>query len=502
MTLAPAAAPLPLYRRLAGDYAQAMGLGTLRVGERMPSVRELMRRHQVSLSTALQLLRHLETQGHLEARPRVGYFVRDARTPASGALDLTSEPDLSQPVQPGAQAHFVGINEHISLLLERGRQAEVFLDVGGCTPPPALFDHKHLNQLVARLLREHPQLLVQGRSLLANQGNHPLFQQAMARRALASGIRVAPTDVLATTGNSEAVSLALAAVARPGDMVAVESPTYYGLLQVVESLQMQALEIPCSPRTGLSIEALELALQTQPRLKAVVVVPELQMPLGTRIPDEHKARLVDLCGAHGVALIEDDSYGLFVESSQPVRPIKAWDRLPGHVIYCEAFNKSMAPGLRQGWMNAGQWHGRVQMLKFARSRGTQTLAQLLAAACVGSPAHLRNLQRLKQQLRRQREGMAQLVARFFPLGTRLSLPPGGLSLWLEFPAGVSTSALFTQALARGIRTAPGSMFSNSGRYEHCMRLGCTLPVDAVIEQACRELGAMACAQLGQPARGG
>ncbi|MDP0959145.1 PLP-dependent aminotransferase family protein, partial [Klebsiella pneumoniae] len=84
---------------------------------------------------------------------------------------------------------------------------------------------------------------------------------------------------------------------------------------------------------------------------------------------------------------------------------------------------------------------------------------------------------LKQQLRRQREGMAQLVARFFPLGTRLSLPPGGLSLWLELPAGVSTSALVTQALARGIRTAPGSMFSNSGRYEHCMRLGCTLPVD-------------------------
>ena len=191
----------------------------------------------------------------------------------------------------------------------------------------------------------------------------------------------------------------------------MESPTYYGLLQVVESLQMQALEIPCSPRTGLSIEALELALQTQPRLKAVVVVPELQMPLGTRIPDEHKARLVELCAAHGVALIEDDSYGLFVESSQPVRPIKAWDRLPGHVIYCEAFNKSMAPGLRQGWMNAGQWHGRVQMLVRAQP-GTQTLAQLLAAACVGSPAHLRNLQRLKQQLRRQREGMAQLVARF------------------------------------------------------------------------------------------
>ncbi|WP_373769466.1 aminotransferase-like domain-containing protein [Delftia acidovorans] len=494
MTLASASPTL--YRRLAADYSLAMELGTLKAGERMPSVRELMRRHEVSLSTALQTLRHLEDLGQLEARPRVGYFVRDAR-PAG--LAPASEPDLSQPVQPLPQPHFAGINEHISLMLERGRQADVRVDLGGATPPPELFDRGYLNQAAARLLREQPDLLVLGRSMM---GSHPDFQRAMARRALAAGIHVAPADVLATTGNSEAVSLALAAVASPGDVVAVESPTYYGLLQVVESLQMQALEIPCSPRTGLSIEALELALQTQPRLKAVVVVPELQMPLGTRIPDEHKARLVDLCGAHGVALIEDDSYGLFVESSQPVRPIKAWDRLPGHVIYCEAFNKSMAPGLRQGWMNAGQWHGRVQMLKFARSRGTQTLAQLLAAACVGSPAHLRNLQRLKQQLRRQREGMAQLVARFFPLGTRLSLPPGGLSLWLELPAGVSTSALFTQALARGIRTAPGSMFSNSGRYEHCMRLGCTLPVDAVIEQACRELGAMACAQLGQPARSG
>ena len=501
MTLAPAAAPLPLYRRLAGDYAQAMGLGTLRVGERMPSVRELMRRHQVSLSTALQLLRHLETQGHLEARPRVGYFVRDARIPASGALDLTSEPDLSQPVQPGAQAHFVGINEHISLLLERGRQAEVFLDVGGCTPPPALFDHKHLNQLVARLLREHPQLLVQGRSLLANQGNHPLFQQAMARRALASGIRVAPTDVLATTGNSEAVSLALAAVARPGDMVAVESPTYYGLLQVVESLQLQTLEIPCSPRTGLSIEALELAFQTQPRLKAVVVVPELQMPLGTRMPDTHKARLVALCAQYGAALIEDDSYGLFVEGSQPVKPLKAWDSVSGHVVYCQAFNKSLAPGLRQGWMNGGQWHGRIQMLKFAQSRNTQTLGQMVVAEVLGSPAHQRSLERLKAQLKAQREAMARLVARHFPVGTRMSLPAGGLCLWLELPEGFSSAQLFGDALAQGIRIAPGSMFSNSGRYEHCMRLACTHPVDATVDKAMQLLGSMACRQLGQAPRG-
>lgn len=477
-----------------------MEMGALQAGERMPSVRGLMQRHQISLSTALQMLRHLEERGHLQARPRVGYFVRDFKRER---LEPVSEPDLSQPVRPVPQdphAHFVGINEHISLLLERGRQARVHMDLGGCTPPAALFDHRFLNKTVTRLLREHPTLLTQGRSLLANQGNHPDFQQAMARQALSVGIRVAPGDVLATTGNSEGVSLALAAVASPGDMVAVESPTYYGLLQVVESLQLQTLEIPCSPRTGISLEALELAFQTQPRLKAVVVVPELQMPLGTRMPDEHKARLVALCAAHGAALIEDDSYGLFVEGSQPVRPIKAWDSVSGQVIYCQAFNKSMAPGLRQGWMNAGRWHGRVQMLKFAQSRNTQTLGQLLVAELLGSPAQQRHLQRLRQQLKLQREAMARLVARCFPIGTRLSLPAGGLCLWLELPAGFSSAQLFAQALERGIRTAPGSMFSNSGRYEHCLRLACTHPVDAAMEQAMRELGAMACRQLGQPAR--
>ena len=488
---------LPLYQRLASNYSAAIDLGSLRRGERMPSVRELMARHEISLSTALQMLRYLEGQGFVEAKPRVGYFVC-AQKPS---LPLTSEPDLSQPVQPNPYAHFVGINEHISLLLERGRQAQVYMDIGGCTPPPELFDHLYLNKTVSRLLREHPTLLSQGRSLLANQGNHPLFQQAMARRALATGIRVAPVDVLATTGNSEGVSLALAAVASPGDLVAVESPTYYGLLQVVESLQLKALEIPCSPRTGMSIDALELAFQTQPRLKAVVVVPDLQMPLGARMPDENKARLVALCASYGAALIEDDSYGLFVEVPQSVKPLKAWDSVSGHVIYCQAFNKSLAPGLRQGWMNAGQWHGRVQMLKFAQSRNTQTLGQLVVAEVLGSPTHQRSLEKLRQQLKRQREAMARLVAQYFPLGTRMSLPAGGLCLWLEFPSQMSTSDLFATALSKGIRIAPGSMFSNSGRYEHCMRLACTHLVNEVMEKAMKELGAMACAQLGQSPRG-
>lgn len=476
-----------LYHQLATHYRDAIEKGALRTGMRMPSVREIMKRHAVSLSTALQTLRLLEERGWLEARPRVGYFVRHS---GSGGVAEPPEPDLRTPLGPEENrvtGQYTGINERISMLVEAGRRADIQVDLGGATPGPEMFDERLVNRAVASLLREQPQLLTTGRS---GAGTHPDFRLAMAHRALRAGMRLAPADVLATCGNTEAMHLALAAVAQPGDVIAVESPTYYGLLQGIASQGLKAVEIPCSQHTGISLEALELAVATQPRLKAVVVVPDLQMPLGTLMPDSHKASLAAFCAKHDLALIEDDSYRMFVESPEPPRPIKAWDRT-GHVIYCESFNKSLAPGLRQGWMTAGRWHDRVELLKFAQSRNTITLGQLAAASVAASPAFERHLQRMRPKLRHQRESTARAVARHFPPGSRLRLPPGGLSLWIELPQGISSSALFEQALLRGIRIAPGAIFSNTGRYEGFVRVNCTLGFTDAVEDAYRTLGQLA-----------
>jgi DNA-binding transcriptional MocR family regulator len=478
----------PLYQRLASHYRQAIAQGTLAPGARMPSVRELMQRHSVSLSTALHMLRLLEEQGCLEARPRVGYFVRD---PALTRLPAAREPDLQAPL-PLEAASFVGVNERISLILEKGRRAGALrLDLGSAMPAPELFDAAALNRLAVALLKEQPNILVYGPSAPTT---HPEFQAAMARHALTFGVNVAPSEVLATHGNSEAVNLALDAVAEPGDVVAVESPTFFGILQAIEAQGLQALEIPSSPHTGISLEALELAARSQPRLKAVVVVPHLQMPQGAVMPDAHKQRLVAFCAEHGLALIEDDIYREFVESPRPLHPAKAWDS-SGHVIYCASLSKSSAPGLRQGWMSAGRWQARVQMLKFARTRNMQTWSQLLAARSVDTPAYDRQLRRMRTRLRHQRESAAQAIARHFPIGTRLSLPPGGLSLWLELPPGVSSMRLFDEALAIGIRVAPGPMFSNTGRYERFLRLSCGMPFTPVVEEAYRDMGRLIAAQL-------
>ena len=456
-------------------------------------MRELRQRHGVSLSTALQVLRHLEDSGRVEARARVGYFVR---APAVSALAAAREPELLEPLAPDPGV-FAGINERISVILDKAMRAlPLRVDLGSAMPAPSLFDAEALNRQAMRLLREQPDVLVLGPSAPAT---HAEFQQAMAHHALTFGLGLVPADITATSGNSEAVNLALDAVAQPGDVVAVESPTFYGILQAIEIQGLRALEIPSSPQTGMSLEALELAARNEPRLKAVVVVPHLQMPLGSIMPDDHKQRLVRLCREYGLALIEDDIYREFLDVPQVPRPAKSWD-LPGAqgcVIYCASLSKSFAPGLRQGWMTAGRWQARVQMLKFARSRNMPSWSQLLAARSVDTPAYDRHLRRMRAQLRIQRDQAAAAIVRYFPPGIRMSLPPGGLSLWMELPGGLSGTRLFDLALAQGIRVAPGAMFSNTGRYEHFLRLSCGVPFTPEVEAAYRTLGELMAQELGQ-----
>jgi DNA-binding transcriptional MocR family regulator len=468
---------IPLYRRLAAHYQQAIAGGTLSPGDRLPSVRALMLRHDVSLSTALQACRQLEAEGWLEARPRSGYFVRE---PVRARFHELEEPKPGPPPDP---AQYVGVHARVSDFLARGRQYPVRVNFSSARSAPSLYPGEALKNAAIRALRQQPDLLVK----VAGHGGNPAFRAVLAKRALAAGMVLSPDDVLVTQGCIEALNLALRAVATPGDIVAVESPTFYGLLQVLETLGLRALEIPTSPQTGISLEAMQLALDSYPDIKALVVVPHLQNPLGAVMPDEHKAKLAELCARHGTALIEDDTYTALLDDGQPRKAIKSWDR-DGGVIHCASLHKVLAPGMRLGWMNAGRWQARVEMLKYAQSRYNDELAQVAAAEVMSSGAYDRHLQRLRGKLRDQRQRTAAAIESYFPSGTRFSQPKGGLALWVELPRQLSSQALFDRALAAGILIAPGLMFSNSNRYDHYLRLNCGMPYTAEIDQALRELG--------------
>ncbi|MDM0081733.1 PLP-dependent aminotransferase family protein [Variovorax sp. J31P179] len=471
----------PLYRQLAVHYLDAIQAGSLKAGDKLPSLRALMRLHDISLSTALQLCRTMEGEGWVEARDRSGYFVRRPRRLAIAAME---EPAAHVAPDP---AQYVGIHAKVSEFVARRRQGEVRIDFSLARGAPELYPAQALQTIMMRLLRQRPALLT---TAAPSRSLTPL-REAAARRGLRAGMTLAPEEVLSTNGCIEALNLALRAVAQPGDTVAVESPTFYGLLQVLESLGMRAVEIPTSPQTGLSVEALEMALQAYDNIKAVVVVPHLQNPLGSVMPDAHKQRLVALCEQHGVALIEDDTYSELLDTDTPARAIKSWDRT-GNVIHCASLHKILAPGMRLGWISAGRWHGRVEMLKYTQTRSNEELSQWTAGEYMATGAFDRHLRRLRERLREQRERTADAIAAHFPPGTRLNLPPGGLQLWVELPDRLSSMTVFDRALREGILMAPGALFSNSSRFDHYLRINCGWPFTNAIEDGLRRLGEIAC----------
>ncbi|CAM2154751.1 2-aminoadipate aminotransferase [Paraburkholderia tropica] len=474
----------PLYRQLAGHYRRSIESGVLRPGDRMPSMRAFMRQHDVSLATATESYRVLERESLIEARPREGYFVRAAN---ANTLPAAREPDWQDAThREPLVAQFVGMHAAISALVARFQQVPDALNLGGVTAADALFPGEELQKIAVRILRRRPDLLTSP----GHERGDPQLRAVIARRALAAGFAVHADEIVMTNGGTEAVNLALRAVTQPGDTVAVESPCFYGLLQVLESLGLRALEIPASPTTGLSVEALEFALQQHPELKAVVVVPHLQNPLGCVMPDAHKQRIVELCTQAGVAVIEDDPYRELVEGETAPRALKAWDSA-GTVIHCTSFNKTLAPGMRVGWMAGGRWHARIAMLKFSQSRLNEPLSQAVLAEFLQSQAHERHLRRLRERLRAQRERMAQGIGAAFPEGTRFTPPAGGLAFWIELPRHVSSMALFDAALAERIRIMPGTVFSNSGRFEHCIRVSCPGPLPHSADDALLRIGAIA-----------
>jgi DNA-binding transcriptional MocR family regulator len=477
-----------LYRRIAEHYLIALQDGTLPPQARFPSVRRLMRDHDVSLSTALQACRHLEDLGWLQARPRSGYFVqRPRRASLPPATEVAAEP---------SEADYVGIHARLSGILARGQARPNRVNLALAVGPPELYPSTTLHRAMQQTLRRHPQLL----TTMSRRHGHPALKAALARRALDRGIHAVADDIIVTHGCIEALNLALRAVTQPGDTVAVESPTFYGMLQNLETLGLRALEIPTSPRTGLSVDALEFALQRDAesgsgrRLRAVLAMPTLHNPLGCVMPDAEKERLVRLCEHHDVALIEDDTYADMGSPDTAFRAAKSWCR-SGHVIYCHSLNKNLAPGLRLGWMLPGRWQARIDMLKYSQNRYSEELPQMSIADFLAGPGWDRHLNQLRATLKRQRERYIDGVAQHFPPGTRLSPPEGGMLLWIELPGGVSGDALFEAALEHGIKISPGSMFSNARRFDHFIRLAVGTPYGPEVDEALRWMGQWVSAAL-------
>jgi len=464
-----------LYESLANLLAEAIVQGALQGGARLPSVRTLCRQYDVSVSTAVQAYRLLENRRLIEARPKSGFFVvaRPAALP---------EP---APSRPPAVARYVVtpslLHEYLDAL---DRQDAV--SVSAVLPQPDVYPAKRLARLLAAYVRRHPETTAR---YLISKGSEAL-RQAIARRCLEIGVRIGADDLLITNGCIEALSLALRTVARPGDVIALESPTYFLFLYTIESLGMKALEVPTHPATGISLDALDLATQKRGAVRAVILVPTYSNPLGAVMPDEHKARLVALCAERGIAVIEDDVFGDTCFGARRPLPAKAWDRT-GNVLLCSSFSKTLAPGLRVGWLAPGRHMKQVELNKRATTMFTPLLLQEAVAEFVASGGYDHHLRRLRLALGERAQRLLDAVAESFPRGCRVTRAAGGYNLWIELPARVDSVALFRRAAAEGIVVAPGPMFTATNRYRNFIRLSQSQPWTPRMAAAIARVGQLA-----------
>ena len=468
----------PLYASVAGDLAGLIASGQLQPRSRVPSVRLLARQRGVSITTAVASLRLLEQQGLIEARPKSGYFVAPRRAP----------PPEPATVELPRTARLVGAQA----MLERLSDASIDPGVarlGQAIPDPALFPQAALRASLARAARRDPHLLA---NYPTRMGGSARLREQIGAHYARIGARLAPDELIVTNGCMEALALAVRAVADPGETIAVESPTYFGFLQVVENLGVKVLEIPSHPRDGISIEALKVLLDSRAgsAVRACMAIPNFSNPTGSALPLQRKRALVRLCREADIALIEDDIYGdLPAQGPRPL-PCKAFDT-DGRVLLCSSFSKTLAPGARVGFIEPGRYRDRLRAVKFMLSGATALLSQEMLADYLASGRYERHLKRMRQRCATQVEQVSRLVQDSFPDGTRLTRPQGGFVLWVELPGDADTQALYDIAQRSGVDFVPGTMFSASGRYRNCLRLNCGYPVKPATETAIRRLGELA-----------
>lgn len=466
-----------LYQDLAERLKASIQQGIYSPGDKVPSVRRFAAQQQVSQSSVVTAFRLLEAEGWLEARPQSGFFVN-----VSGVA--------SSPCQASAEASApctVRVSDLV-IRLYQATQQEHLVSLGAAVPKPALLPLKDLREAVARALRRSPDA---GSRYSFPPGEVALRVQ-IARRGVEAGCSFSPDDIQITSGCQEAINLALRAVTQAGDIVAIESPAFFGTLQAIESLGLQALEVP-SDANGLSLGALSLALERWP-IKAVMAVTNFSNPSGSLMPDARKRELVKLLRKHEIPLIEDDIYGDLTHGRERPRAAKAYD-MDGYVLYCASFSKTLAPGYRIGWLAPGRWKAAVERFKYDSTFATATLPQLALAEYLASGRYERHLTRLRSTARSNLQRAQTLVARTFPHATQISSPTGGYLLWLQLPDDCDGMRLHQSALAAGISITPGSLFSPNGKYANCIRLSVALPWDAQVEDAITRLGKLATEQL-------
>lgn len=472
----PSPPPQFRYRQLVNSLSAQIRNGSFRVGEKLPSIRRLHKDLKLSISTVYKAYTELETIGLVEARPKSGYYVC---------------PDLLEPTTPTMPRRNTTPPQRVNLGAMVPSIVSAMCDPSLLPLASSAIDSQLLPyRPIARILKSLTASEIGKLIRYTYSEGDPELRRRIALRALGQMDSIDPNQVVITNGCAEAVSLALRVITRPGDTIAVEAPTHFGLLQLLTDLDIRVVAIPTDPRTGLILSELEKALHQHP-VRACLLIPNFQNPLGALMPEDRKQALVGLLNRHRIPIIEDDIYGDLQYGAKRPNQLRVYDQ-EGLVLTCSSFSKTLAPGLRIGWVVAGQpYIALLKQLKASLNVATSTLSQHVLVRYLKDGAYDRHLRRLRAKLQHQTYNVARTVLRHFPKGTQLAAPQGGALLWVQLPQQIDGTRLYEEALQAGIAILPGAACALDHRFHNYVRLGCGTPFTPRIETGIVKLGQLA-----------
>ena len=461
-----------LYMQVSDGIEKMIAEEVLRIGDKLPSVRVLSDEYGISMGTAFQAYYHLEGRGLIEARPKSGYYVR---------FNHHRFPQLPEAVQQPSVSHDVSVKEMISSIYSDIAAPDV-INLALAVPDISLLPAAKINKSVVYALRNSKDHCI---GYEQTRGN-PELRKQIAKLAFNWGGKIKPDEVIITSGCLDAISTCLKAVTRYGDTVAVESPTYFGIYQAIESLGLKVVEIQADPTNGINLDQLQKAIKKF-SIKAVVVVPNFNNPLGSCMPEENKKKLVDIITRHSIPLIEDDIYGeLYFGKTRP-KPCKYYDT-KGLVMHCSSLSKSLTPGYRIGWVIPGKFMDEVKQLKRIQNISCPTLTQAAMAHYLMHGRYEYHLKSLRKALHTQSLRYVQAIIKYFPADTKVSRPHGGFILWLELNKKVDSFKLRTEAMKHNISIVPGKIFSAGINYSNFIRISFGKPWNDDVDYGLMMLG--------------
>lgn len=464
-----------LYLKVAKVIETQIANGVLKIGDRLPSVRVISKEQGVSISTILQAYYNLESKGLIQTRPQSGYFVNFSPGKYK-AVPRKTEPEPT-----------VSISDAGDLIAEvyNNIADESLVKFSLSVPSKEFLPIAKLNKSILEAMRKLP---ASGTMYESIQGNENLRRQ-IARWSITWDGNLKADEIVTTAGCMNALSFSLMAVAEKGDTIAVESPCYFGILQLARSLGINVVEMPSDAITGVDPDDLKKAVSTG-KIKAILLTSNFNNPLTSCIPDENKREISGIIGRFNIPLIEDDIYGdVYFGNSRP-KCIRTYDE-SGLVLWCGSVSKTLAPGYRVGWVAPGRFIEKIKRLKTYHAVGSTTIQQEAVALFLENGRYEHHLRKLRNTLNANSLQYIRAISGYFPEDTRISHPQGGFLIWLELNKNLNVYELYREAMKYNISISPGRMFTLQDKYHHCLRLSYGMPWNEKINDSLQKLGELA-----------